>query len=139
MSKKIISLVTLALVGLSTFACGQEFPTDKGSKIIAGGLTFSNMGGDLYEEDGDRISTLQILPSFSSFVSPGIAIGVKGIISRTSVGDQSNTTLGIGPHVMIFLSGFQKPAKTEGILLPYLGATFFYNTMIASYKTWEGT
>ena len=132
-----IACITLLLVLFVGTSFSQDFPTDKGSKIVFGNVAFSSMGGDLYENsDGDRSTTIMATPSLTYFVSPGLAIGGKGLFNRSAQGDDSQTTLGIGPHIIFFIGGNKKPSTIKGTTYPYLGAAFLY--MRSTYKsTWE--
>lgn len=78
MKTRITLLASLCIVLIAGFAFGQEFPTDKNSRLVSGGLMYSNSGGDLYEvNDDDRVTSLMIQPVVTTFVVPGIALGAK--------------------------------------------------------------
>jgi len=137
--KRIFSFVcTLAvmLVVICSSAFAQSFPTDKGSKMILGGFAFSNAGGDLYEVDGDRMTSIQVNPSVSYFVIPGLALGGKFLLQYASQGKASMTTWGIGPQVMYFVGGNQPKSTVKGTTYPYLGAAFFYTR--STFKDEDG-
>jgi len=134
--KKIKAIFFLSAVTMS-LAVAQQYPTDKGAKIINGALLYSSSGGDLYEEDNDRINTLAVTPSLSVFVSPGIAVGAKAAYSRSASGDESYTQMGFGPHLALFFTGMRKPAKNEGTTFPYLGASFLYNIYNSKYTSYS--
>ena len=135
--KKIVFILPLfVFIVTSTFA--QDYPVDKGSKMILGGITFSSMGGDLYENsDGDRATMIEIMPSIGFFVAPGFAIAGDLLYNRTSQGDDSKTTLGIGPKLIYVIGANTKPATIKGTTYPYLGASFMYLHSTSKY-TWGG-
>jgi hypothetical protein len=124
-----IFLPILAVICSSAFA--QSFPTNKGSVMVYGSFAYSSAGGHLYEDDGDRLSTLQFNPSVSYFVTPGLALGGKFLLSRTSQGDASLTGFGIGPHLLYFIGGNKPKDKVKGTTYPYLGTTFLYSRATA--------
>lgn len=129
--KKFLSYPLLSFLFLFFFiqskTYSQEFPTDTGSKLIFGNIVFSSAGGDLYENaDEDRVSSFTATPSFSFFVSPGLAIGGKGLYSYSGQGKNSETTFGIGPHIIYFFNAGEKPEKISGTTYFYTGAAFMY-------------
>jgi hypothetical protein len=136
--KNLIKLVVLVVLAASMLSA-QQYPTDKGSKIVNGGLAYSNAGGDLYEEDKDRVISLAVTPSLSAFVAPGIALGAKAAYAHSAVGDASSSLIGFGPHLALFFTGMQKPAKSEGTTFPYLGAAFLYNIIHSKYTSYTYT
>jgi hypothetical protein len=137
MKTRITLSAALCMVLIAGFAFGQEFPTDKNSRLVSGGLMYSNSGGDLYEvDDDDRVTSLTIQPVVTTFVAPGIALGAKAIYTRSAAGNSTHTAVGIGPHVAVFVTGFRKPAKIEGATLPYIGASWLYNSYSMKYTSY---
>lgn len=127
-----IPIVTVVVV--SSSAVAQSFPTDKGSKIVSGGFTFSTAGGDLYEsEDGDRQVLIQFNPSVDYFVIPGLALGGKFLLEYFLDGEYSLDTWGIGPRIVFFLGGNQPRSTIKGTTYPYLSASFFYTHSTFSF------
>ncbi|HOX84524.1 MAG TPA: hypothetical protein PKW76_06185 [bacterium] len=86
----------------------QQYPTDRGSKIISGSAAFSSAGGDLYEVGDDRTITLTVQASPSIFIAPGVAGGASVAYVRNSIGDESFSQIGFGPHLALFLTGRQR-------------------------------
>lgn len=121
--------------------CGSAFaqtsPIGKGSKMVLGDLLFSSMGGDLHEEDGDRVTVIQLNPSAGYFVSRGIACGGNLFLTRQSAGNTSNTTWGIGPLLMYFIGGNQPKTTAKGATYPFLAASFLYTRSIMKME-WYG-
>ena len=115
MKKSALFLLLFVFVVTSVFA--QEYPVDKGSKMVLGGITFSSIGGDLYENsDGDRATYINVMPSFGYFVIPGLAIGADLLYDRTSQGDDTENTLGIGPKVIYAIGANKTPEKIKGTI-----------------------
>ncbi len=111
----------------------QKAPADKGSTLLSGGLMFSTMGGDLYE-DGDkkRLSIFQISPSFTKFFIPGFGTGAKMILGYQKQGDYSITSFAIGPQLVYYISSDYQPEVIKGKIYPFIGTSFLYQSM--SYK-----
>jgi len=127
--RRVFSLICLFVSILIVFCSSgfaQSFPTDKGSVALFGSFAFSSAGGDLWEDDDDRLTQLQFTPSVSYFVTPGFALGGKFLLNRMAQGDASMTTWGIGPHVLYFIGGNKPKPTVKGTTYPYLGATFLY-------------
>ena len=125
-------------------ACGsafaQSFPTDKGSKIVAGEFAFSSAGGDLYENsDGDRLTTIELDPFISYFLTPGLALGGNFLLERMSQGDWSLTTWGIGPRLIYFIGGSQPISTVKGKTYPFLDAAFLYIKNTFKYDSDESS
>ncbi|HPG39553.1 MAG TPA: hypothetical protein PLP19_00155 [bacterium] len=95
--KKISSFLMILITSTCIFA--QQYAIDKGAVIMSGTTTFSSYGGDLYERSGDRMTTLTIAPALNKFVGKNIFIGAALAYSKMSRGDNSSTTLGVGPTI----------------------------------------
>lgn len=120
MKKRIAFTIILLFVASST-VLAQSYAIDKGSFQIAGMIGYQSMGGDLYEDaDENRSTTINVSPGIRYFVAPKIAIGGDILYERTSQGDYSNTTLGIGPVVIIAFGD----SKTK--TYPYIGGGFLF-------------
>ena len=113
-----VDILVLPLIFLCGSAFAQSFPTDKGSKMVSGSFSFSSMGGDLYEEDGDRIMLIQFTPSVSYFTEPGFAFGGKLMLLRYSIGDHSLTAWSIGPQLLYFLGENKPKVAVKGAIYP---------------------
>lgn len=146
MKSKIISCVctlaiTVVIVCGTTFAA--SFPTDKGSVMVAGAFSFENEGGNLHEEDGDRVTKIEFMPVFLYFVTPGLGLGGILYFDRTAHGDKSATGLGIGPHLIYFIGGNKPKSTVKGTTYPFVRASFLYlrYTRDYGYKdiTFSGT
>jgi len=125
----------ILLFGMPAF--GQQYPTDKGSKMLLGEVSFTSQSGDLYENsDGDGSTTLSIRPSFGVFIVPGFAIAGDLIYDRTAQANVSYTVFGIAPKVTYFIGGNKKPAAIKGSTLPFVGLGFGYVSH-TSKSTWE--
>lgn len=105
-------------------ASAQSYPTDQGNSLVAGSLAFSSAGGDLYAEEDNRLTTLQFNPSYSYFVSPGLAIGAKLVLARMSIGEDRQTAWGMGPQVLYFFGGKPVGNDASGETYPFIGGSF---------------
>lgn len=115
------SILSLALVLIPAALAAQGGPIDPGSIVLGGSISFSNAGGDLYENaDGDGVTTLTVNPRALFFVKRGLAVGGELVVSRTSQGDFEITTLGIGPAVYYFFGA------SGARYYPFVGATLAY-------------
>ncbi|RMD98685.1 MAG: hypothetical protein D6814_07035 [Calditrichaeota bacterium] len=118
--------------------CAQDFPTDRGSRMILGGFAFSSAGGELNSDGDNRLISLEVSSSYSYFSTPAVAFGGKLVISRLSQGKSSFTTFGIGPQILYFFGGDQKPATIKGKSYPYIGASGLYQHLAASGESANG-
>lgn len=129
MNKIFTSVCLFAFVIILAYssAFSQGFPTDKGSKIVAGGFSYTSSGGDLNENsDGDRDISIDLSSSVSYFLSPGFALGANFLFSRNSQGDNSVTMWGIGPQLSYFIGGNQAVSTVKGTTYPFLTVSFVY-------------
>jgi len=129
MQKRILPLFTLmGVLGLNlSTARAQNSAFDRGSAIVAGGAAFSSVGGELFiDDDEDRVTSLQLTPSLSYFVTPGLAIGGKLFFQRTAQSDDSFTSWGLGPQILYFIGSQRAQASVKGTTYPYLGAAFAF-------------
>ena len=115
------------LIGPVLCASAQTFPTDRGSLILGGGLSFTQSSGRLYENyRGEAQTEFIASPSLGCFTAPGLAIGAEVEFSRFSQGGYTSATWGIGPKVQYFLGGHLKPRSVQGRNYPLLGAEFLF-------------
>ena len=118
---------TLTLIFVFGSAFAQSYHPDKGSKIITGEFSFSSGGGDLYKNsDGDRLTTIELDPCISYFLTPGLALGGNFLLLRVSQGDMGETAWGIGPRLMYFIGGNKSISTGKGTTYPFLDAAFIY-------------
>src|SRR5690606_9578418 len=77
-------------------------------------------GGDLYNGfDDDRQNTIMFSPSYLNFVTDQFGVGGDFSFNRTSQGDFSFTTIGVGPKVAYF---FDNGTNT----IPFVGGGINY-------------
>lgn len=128
MRARLSLLVTFASIMLhATVTLAQESPIGKGSKMVDGAFLFSSMGGDLYEgPEGDRWTVMQFTPSYSQFIASGFAVGVTLLTERTSRGDWTSMSWGIGPKLQYFFGGTSATA-IHGSTYPVIGTSFVYH------------
>lgn len=121
---RILLVLSAFLIAPAVFA--QSYPIDKGSYLLGGIVGFTSQGGDLYETvGGDRGTTITINPTFGYFVTPGLALGGDVQFQKTSQGDFSTTTIGIGPSLAYY---FGQPASK---VYPFISGNVGYASLSA--------
>jgi hypothetical protein len=116
------TLIAIFCLTFFTFSFSQEFAVDKGAVIIAGTASFTSEGGDLYEYNGERLTTFSIAPTFVYFLATNIGLGGSVAYTSTSRGDNSYHTLGIGPTIGYFIG------NASSTTFPYIAAGIQYYT-----------
>jgi len=130
--KRIISSILL-LSFIATFAISQDYAVDKGAFILSGTGGFMSQGGDLYEVGEDRLSTFSLTSVANYFVIPNVFIGAGITYTRVSQGEDSMSTIGIGPTVGYAFG------KAEGKSYPYIAGGFHFHSIGANDETISGT
>ena len=105
--------VTVAVLAIS--AIQADAHTRKGTWELQGTVAFSSSSGDLY--GNETYSVISVAPAVHYFVINKLAIGGKLDILSVSQGDDSRTSLFIGPSVQYFLA-----RDHDAVVNPYLGA-----------------
>lgn len=114
-------LFALAALLLAPGALAQSYPIDKGSYLLGGTVSFTSQGDD--DDDGERLTTLELNPSFAYFVTPGLALGADMFyVSREFIG-RSSTSTGIGPQLAYYFGG---PTSKS---YPFLAVGVSYTSM----------
>jgi hypothetical protein len=122
MKQFIMSILFIVL--LTSIAFSQDYAIDKGSKIISGMGSYASQGGDLFENsDGDRATTIMLMPILNYFIAPNISIGGGVAYTSKSQGDYSIHTIGIGPTIGYFIGDSNSKSY------PYLAAGIRYYSM----------
>ena len=118
--KTMAILFSLLLVAATSFAADWEL--DKGAVELGGSIMFSSASGDLYEYDGDGLTTFGIMPEVQYFIAPTFSLG--GMISFLSLsqGDYSVSTFGIGPALYKYFG------NSDGKTWPFVGAAFMFQS-----------
>jgi len=105
-----LSLVAIALAPLSQ-AAGS--PTDKGSQIVAGAITFDSKGGEFYEdENGKRESEWRLFPSGGYFVRDKVAVSLILEIASIRQGEFLDQIWAVGPGARYYFGGGRKSGGT---------------------------
>ena len=124
--KKAIIILAMALL-LAATVSSAEGPVDKGSMIVGGEVSFSSHGGDAYENsDGDGVTNIGFSPFLAYFVAPSIAVGGEVLYNKSSQGDWSASTFGVGPTVAYFFNLDATRTEVKGTVYPYVQAFFKY-------------
>lgn len=77
--------------------------TRRSALMVGGSASFSSQGGDLYEGfEGDRLVTIDLVPSALYFAANGLGVGADFSFSRVSQGDNSVSVTGVGPRAGYF-------------------------------------
>lgn len=109
----------------SALQASRRSPIGAGATMLSGGLVFSSSSGDLY----GSATQLQFNPSVKFLVAPGLAIGASGVLSRSSAGSSSLTSVGIGPSFVYFIGSPSVQGSAKGNAYPYLGVTALYTSL----------
>ena len=117
----------------------QDFPTDEGSIMPSGGFSFSSFGGERYEVNGQRFTSIRFSPSIRYFVIPGLAIGGLVSLGGSFQGDFSQTFWTVGPRLSYFIGGDRPPEVVRGTIYPYLGALPLFTSSTTKSRSSTGT
>ncbi len=123
-SIKIILLCITLLLGFNLYS--QNSPIDQGSYMINGGLSYTSMGGKLYETDDDRINNIQMTSNVGTFVFDNVLLGGKLLYTHMKQGKGNMSSFGIGPSYAYFFDLSGSSNNVKGNLYPYLGTSFMY-------------
>ncbi len=94
--------ILFLLMGLSLVYGQRSAATDRDAMLVSGMVSFSTQGGDLYEQDDDRFTTLTITPGLLYFIAPGIGLGIDYSYTRISERGTTSSSWGAGPKMGIF-------------------------------------
>jgi hypothetical protein len=122
----------------SSFA--RKSPTDKGSIIVDGSFAFSTAGGDLYETNGNKRTSISFVPSISCFMIPGFAFGGEGWLVGNFQEDSRWISWSFGPRVLYFVGGDKPRATAKGSTYAYLDVAFLHTKTTTEYtiRTTQG-
>ena len=121
--KKVIILLLLIFSG-SSLVYSQDYTIDKGAIIISGIGSFSSRGGELFEDfEGNRLTTIMLMPTINYFVASHLFIGGGVAFTRQSQGDDSQSKIGIGPTLGYAIG------QAESKNYPYLAAGIRYYSL----------
>jgi len=132
MKRIILSIILLSFSAI--FAFSQDYAVDKGGFILSGTGSFLSQGGDLYEDfEGNRLSTFSLTSTVNYFVVRNVFIGAGLAYTRLSQGEDSLSTIGIGPTVGY---AFGKAGSKS---YPYVAAGINFYSMGTDGETISGT
>lgn len=132
MKRIILSILLLSFS--ATFAFSQDYAVDKGGFILSGTGSFTSQGGDLYEDfEGNRLSTFSLTSAANYFVVRNVFIGAGVAYTRVSQGEDSMSTIGVGPTVGYAFG------KAEGKSYPYIATGIQFYSVGANDETISGT
>lgn len=91
--------ILLLTIGFSpVHVLAQQPALERGSALVSGQASVNVQDTG----DEDKITTIALSPYVQYFFAPGLAIGGELQFSRTSQGDRTFTTYGIGPAVSYY-------------------------------------
>ena len=103
MKQKFTFLALVALFFQMNHLAAQSPATSKGASVISGMFSFTSQGGDLYSDfNDDPANTFIFSPSYYHLIVDKLGVGGDLTFNRTSQGDFSFNTFGIGPKVAYF-------------------------------------
>lgn len=114
LNKIFCALCMLLFFSASAFA--ENFPTNKGSSLLSGELSFSSISGSSLS----RQNIFNLNSSFVYFIIPNFGLGGDLGLNTTN----SITSFTIGPNVSYFFGGKPKDNKIKGLFYPYLTTSF---------------
>ena len=132
MKKHLLMCLTLLILPMAAWAN----PTDQGNFVVTVPiLGYSQGSGDLYEDaNGDEITKFDLAIGtyelgVQYFIVPNVAVG--GVIgySDTDQGDESVTTMAIGPMASFYIP--------TGNIMPYIGIGYLYTD--SDYESYDLT
>lgn len=124
MKNLFFGLLLAALLPLA--ASAQEYPSDRGSWIVAGSASLISQGSD-FDEDG-RTTSASLRPSVKYFVLPGLALGAEVILSHLRDERFKATAVGAGPALAYYFGGADRR------LLPFVATR---GTLTSSHSRFE--
>ena len=115
----------LTILMTTQMVWAQKFVVDKGNRLIAGNISFTSQGGELFESYPNvRSTTVHISTSGHQFIVPNVAIGLAfEFTQQDQGGSNTSTAYGIGPNLIYFWG------NSSSKNFPYVGAGFRYTSM----------
>jgi hypothetical protein len=129
--KAMVLCLMILLVGGVSFAQVKKRPMDKGTFNVAGGVTFSSSSGDFYGDEADSVFSLT--PSARYFIIDGLAVGLDFLLQTNSDGEDSETTVGVGPAVA-YMFDVNSPS-----IYPYVGTGVAFGSYSRSWSKYTTT
>lgn len=99
----------------------QDYPVDKGARILSADLSFSSANGDLFEDaDGNSYTNFESSLGYDVFYIPNLAAGAGIGIGYSGQGESSSRSFSIGPSVSYYIGGKGSP------VYPFVGIAYYY-------------
>ena len=111
---RFLAACSLTLLATQSLAA-QSHATDRGSIAVGGSASFTSGKA---EGADDRTTLLDVRPMVQYFVGPGVAVGGTLTVGRSSNGNTTSTTLGIGPLLTFYFN------QVSPTVLPFISAEF---------------
>ena len=122
MNRILVTALAIALfLAVGAFA---GMPFDKGNMYIAGGLSFTKYGGDLYKQGEDTPTYMSIYPEFYYFLRNSLAVGGNLGYSKYSIGDESTADFEFGIGAKYYFMMDKTLTEAKGAIFPYAAARF---------------
>ncbi len=94
------SLSVFLILFITSAAFAQEFAVDKGATWLAGTVSFSSSGGELFEDyDGNSDNVFNLSPTINYFIGKNFFIGGGLEFSNEKQGDYNSNSIGVGPQI----------------------------------------
>ncbi len=108
----------ISILAVASTAAAAKLPIEQGSRMIAGQVAFSYAGGDLYEVGGKGLFVVSFAPSYSQFISDGVALGLVVDLVHQSRGGYHYTRFGVGPVLSLYLGLDKSRSEPKGAVYP---------------------
>ena len=131
-------IISTIILCFAFSAIAGTTPVDKGSYILGGSVSFTSMGGDLYEDaNGESQSVFLVAPEFGYFFSPGFMGGAIVEFSSYSIHGENYSDFMFGPMVAYYFNAANITDDAKGTVLPYLKAfAMFGSTELGTDGSW---
>lgn len=130
----IAASVILLMAGTASAATS---PIDKGSLYLGGSIYYQHQSGDLWEDDGDAITSygagnaqydlglgLEASMTVGYFIAPNLLVGAQLAYINFHMGKSDYDTKVFGPTVGYFFNPRPERTEVKGALYPYLRGYF---------------
>lgn len=127
-----MKMTVMAAVILGLWAIGTEAadsPVGKGSSIVGGSFSFMQQSGDLYESNGDALTTTMVVLPLGRFVGSGFMIGGEFNFLNIQQGSSSITAFSFGPAIGFYFDSGSEQDGSASRSLPYLRVFYFYRSL----------
>lgn len=136
-----VTLLAAVLLLCAGLVAAADSPVDKGSLYLNGSVFFTSRSGDLWESDGESVTTLgvgnanigmdgliiDITPTIGYFVAPGFFVGGQMAVNRYSLGESDLTVIAVGPTLGYYFNAASTRPEVRGSAYPYVRGFFTFS------------